>query len=438
MAAIHDFIAEYREAFEEKAIDFNSGKPPRIVMKRFVRLLGSLDDVRVPGRVTYPLTEIVALGFLAVLGNASEWQEIPLFADAHRKWLQSFLALEHGIPSHDTFRRVFSLIRPEQLQAVTVAFLSDNIAVLKRALGIGSKGKRQLCVDGKENRSTGRKHDTTEEIRNLQTLHIYDTSHGICLFSEAIDAKTNEIPVAQRILACMELRDTVVTFDALNTQKRTLEIIVERKGDYVGALKGNHPVLEEEVGDFFTPEERERIRRKDKDYYRTVEKAHNKVETREFFLTRSVAWFRERDEWAGLRSFLCYRKHSVDLINGKETDEARYYLSSETDVLLCAEAIRGHWGIENRLHWHLDTAFLEDDNATVDRNAFSNLSLMNKMSLSLLKLAKPVFDKHSSIRSLRKIFGWNLEDSLTTVLSLFDEDAVLAAVARASLKPQGK
>ena len=427
MAKINQFIAEYEDKFQT-VLDFDKTKPPIKTMKRFIRFLKAVDDQRMAGMVRYPLEEITVIAFLAVLSGAENWDDLELFGRSYQKWLKKFLKLENGIPSHDTFRRVFGLIRSEQLEAATVAFVADIIGRLKKVLKLNSTDKRHICVDGKESRATGRKRDTAEEIRNLQTLHIYDNTHGICLYSSLIGEKTNEIPVAQSILGSMALANSIVTFDAMNTQKQTVAIIRGQKGDYVGALKGNQANMDEEVRAYFSEDICAQIRTSAVDYYKTLEKAHNQLETREFFLTRKVSWFQDLAQWSGLKSFICYKKVMVNLVTGRETTEERYYIASVTDVVLCADAIRGHWGVENRLHWHLDVSFHEDDNTTVDKHAFNNLSLINKMTLSLLKLSKPLFKKNS-IRAMRKQFGWTLADCLAKVLNFFSDEELLETIS---------
>lgn len=433
MAKTCKFLLEYREVIKEMNIDFDNCTPPKRTMKRFVHLLKEISDVRVQGMIDYPLEEIIVIVFLAVLGNASTWNEVTTFGMVKRKWLNKFLKLEHGIPSHDTFERVFGLIDSIELEAVTVAFLSENIDKIRKALRTGKGQKKLICIDGKEEKGTGRKYGTAEEVRNLQTLHVYDASYGICLFSEIIDEKTNEIPVAQRILASIELKDAVCTFDALHTQKKTIGIIVKQKGDYVGALKDNHEIFETEVASLFSEDYKKSIQKKGKNYLETVEKAHNRIETRKFYLTTDVKWFEDLKEWEKLKSFVCYEKTSVDMVTEKETYEVRYYIASLTDIELCADAIRGHWSIENRLHWHLDADFHEDDNSTMNKNAFNNLSIINKMVLSLMKLAKPIVGDNS-IRVLRKQFGWGLEENLSKLLNAFDDKTLIEAIANANKK----
>ncbi len=145
------------------------------------------------------------------------------------RWLKKFLKLKNGIPSHDTVRRVFSLIDTTQLQEVTIALLLDNMQAIKRALNIKDSGYRQLCVDGKEQRGTGRNYGNEDKVKNLQTLHIYDTSNSICIYSQSIDSKTNEIPVAQKALENMSLKGCIVSFDAMHMQKIQYQLFQIKK-----------------------------------------------------------------------------------------------------------------------------------------------------------------------------------------------------------------
>lgn len=417
-------ILEYREVIKATGITIDEYTPPKKIMKRFIRLFREIEDVRIQAMTEYPLEEILVIAFLAVLGNASGWNEIERFGNAKHQWLKKFLKLKNGIPSHDTFRRVFSLIDPEQLQQATVMFLMENMAAIRKSLGIKSP-VRQLCIDGKEERGTGRNAGTSKEIRNLQTLHIYDASNGICLISHQIDSKTNEIPAAQEALKMLQLKHAIVTFDALHTQTKTIGIIIERGGNYVGALKGNQGNLALAAAESFTEKDKARIHKTGKNYYETTEKSHSQIETRRFYMTRAIA---QDEAWRGLRNFICYEKRISNTITGKNSTEIRYYITSLNDVELCADAIRGHWSVENQLHWHLDYTFHEDDNTTVDRQAFTNLSILNKMALSLFKLVQPLMKKNSSIRLIRKDFSWGFEDNLAKLLNSFDEDVLKQAL----------
>ena len=427
MAKINHFIAEYKDCIRTTGIKPGDNTPPKLVIRRFLRLFKEIDDARLQGMIAYPLSEILLIAFLAILGNASKWDEIEDFGNAHKRWLKKFLKLKNGVPSHDTFRRVFSLIDPEQLQKATVSFLIENMTAIKRTLGIKDDGYRLICVDGKEETGTGRKYDTEEKIRNLQTLHVYDASNDICLFSQMIDKKTNEIPVAQDILKNMNLKGCIVTFDSLHTQKETIRIIVERKGDYVGGLKGNQGTLFAEADNTFSDEVRKELKKSTGCYYETSEKSHGQIEIRRYYIKKAIYCINGVVEWQNLRNFICYEKYTCNTITNIEKTEIRYYITSLNDIEVCAEAIRGHWSIENNLHWHLDFSFDEDDNSTLDKNAFNNYSLMNKIALSLCKLAKPLM-KNSSIQRIRKKIGWNIEEYLSLILNNFTEEQIAEAL----------
>jgi len=431
MAKIGKPIVEYKDLILSTGIVLDDYKPPKKTIKRFIRLLKNIEDERICNMVNYPLYEIILIAFLAILANASTWNEISSFGTIKRKWLKNFLVLKNGIPSHDTFRRVFSLINPEQLEKVTVFFLLENMEKIKKSLNISKSSKRLICVDGKEQKGTGRKYGTDEQLKNLQTLHVYDASNGICLCSKLIDSKTNEIPTAQEILKEMQLKDAIISFDAMHTQKKTIQIIVQSKGDYIGALKGNHEIFENEVKDYFSEERKKKIREKGVNYYKTLDKAHNQVEIRCFYYTSYINWFEDRKDWEKLKGFICYEKSIYDTVTGKESKEIRYYITSLKDVELCADAIRGHWSVENQLHWHLDSNFYEDDNTTTDKYAFNNLSIINKMVLSLFKLVQPLMN-NISIRQIRKSFSWETKDGLALILNAFDEETLKNALEKAN------
>lgn len=418
MAKINHTILEYQETLSSVGLSLGT-QPPKAVLRRFVRLFRSVDDNRLDGMVEYPLVEILLITFLAVLANASTWADIAHFAESKKRWLKKFIPLKNGVPSHDTFRRVFSLIDPLSLQQATVSFLMENMTALRRCLSLPTDGYRLICVDGKEEKGTGRKYGTAEVVRNLQTLHVYDATHSICLFSQPIDSKTNEIPVAQGILDGMDLRGCIVTFDAMHTQVDTVSIITGRKGEYVGGLKGNQAGLLEAVSSRFTDQNKKQITKKGTNYYETSEKSHNQIEIRRFYLLPAKCG---KETWAGLKSFICFEKYTCNIITGEENTEQRFYITSLNDVTLAAQAIRGHWAVENSLHWHLDYSFSEDEQSTMDKTAFQNLSLINKLVLSLCKLAQPVMK--GSIRSIRLRFSWELEDNLSLLLNSFDDEAI--------------
>jgi len=430
LARISNSIVRIREVIKTIQFDAREERVPRVVLKRFISCVEGIPDKRNKDMIDYPLPYVLLLAFLAVLSGADAWTDMEDFSNAYKKKLNGILPQYKGIPipSHDTFRRVMGLLKPEDLQLAVTSFLVSEMEQLKRALGIEDNGIRHLGIDGKEQRGSGRKYDTQEKVANLQTLHCYDISNALCLYSVPINEKTNEIPVAQSLLKNMQLKNCVVTFDAMNTQKETIRIIHDSKGDYVGGLKGNQQTFYKEVVLLFSDEEMKKICKKGKLFRSYTEKAHNRLEKRSYYMTTDIKWFTDLALWANLKSFICYELETEDLVTGKTTVERRYYISSLTDIELCSDAIRGHWGIENQLHWYLDAVFLEDDNSTMDKNAFNNLSILNKMALTLLKLIQPAYKR--GLRGIRKTFGWDLIQGLITMLSLLDEEVITEALLK--------
>jgi predicted transposase YbfD/YdcC len=425
MAKADNTLAVFKEIISEHDISLPENGVPRKPVLKLIGLFQTVSDARVQGKVSYPLHEILMVAFLAVMAGAGTFVDIEMFGKINQKWLGEHFGVSHGIPSHDTFRRVFSVISPSHLQNATVSFLLDGIKLVKRAFNIEGSGIKHYCVDGKTARGTGKLRGLESGVKQMHTVHVYDRTDSICLVSKPAGDKTNEIPAVQGILKLLDLKGAVVTFDALNTQRDTVAAVIGQKGGYVAALKGNQPELFQEVSSFFTPKTLKSIESGGKNYLEFREKSHNRIEVRKFYLSQNVSWLVQLKDWDGLKSLIYYSLRTEDINSGKITDETYCYISSATDIVLCADAIRGHWSIENNLHWHLDVNFLEDATEILDRVAFQNMSLMNKMALSLLKLIAPLLK--ISIRSTRKRIGWDI-DTLINAFRILDED-ILAECA---------
>ena len=430
MPRISNDIKEIQGKLKEADIPMGENvRPTKAMMYQFLRIYENVDDMRSQGMITYTLPEIILAAFLAVLGGADDWGEIAAFCQYNQRWLSKFMrSFKHKTPSHDTFRRVFGMVDTEQLQAFTVAILVENISRIRKTLGLPEE-YRHFAVDGKEENGTGRTwlQKEGDKVRNLQTLHIHDVTNGVCIYSKGIDQKTNEIPVAQEALASMDLRKVIVSGDALHTQARTVEIITDRKGDYVLGLKGNQSGLLEDVSDCFSEEEKEKIRKKGKNYFQKKEKNHSQIESRTYYLMKAYSDEDREKKWKKLKSFICFEKE-IQKADGTSTKEIRYYISSLQDVELCADVIRGHWGVE-AFHWMLDYTFHEDDNTTMDRKAFDGLGQLKKMALSLCTLIKPLVN-NASMKVIRKMFGWNYEDMLGKLLYCLTPETIEEAMKK--------
>ena len=430
MEKIGKTVLVMKEIIKEHNISLSEAGIPKKPIKKLINFLKEIKDVRETSKVAYPLYEIILVAFLAIMAGACTIADIADFAELKRQWLKNNFFIKHGTPSHDTFRRVLSLIDPALLQAATVTFLLDNIKMMKRVFNI-DEGTKQYCVDGKTACGTGKLADTEREVKQLQTLHVYDRTNDICIYSKAIDSKTNEIPAAQEVLRMLDLRGAIVSFDSMNTQIATVAAVIDQKGDYVAALKGNQPTFFEEVRSYFTPSRLRQIEKNKNCYFEVKEKSHNRIEVRKYYLTKNVSWLLQVNTWKGLKSLIYYTLHTEDINTGKTTDETYCYISSITDVEICADCVRGHWSVENLLHGHLDVTMSEDDLEIIDRNAFQNFSLLNKMALSLLKLIAPLLKK--SVRRTRKCVGLE-SDILIKAFCMLDEELLTETLANVKTK----
>ena len=435
MAKISNTLIEFADVIKENGIECNESlAPSNRLVKRFIRLAKQVPDSRMQGMISYPLKEILLVAFFAVLSGAEQWTQLEQFGRAREKWLRSFLKYKNGVPSHDTFRRVFSLIPTDILQTLIVDFLIDNIARIKVSLGIEDKSVRLLNIDGKQSNGTGRKSSNDGSFPNFQTLNIFDASNCICISMKNISSKTNEIPAAQAALEFINVKGAVVTCDAMNTQKTTMAAIADRRngGDYVAALKKNHQLFYDEVESYFSIEKKKEIKRNNVGFVTSLDKAHSKVERRNFYVSDDIKWFHGKADWTKLRAFICYEKLMYDTQTGLDTCELRYFISSVTDAELCAEAIRGHWAIENVLHWHLDASFADDADMTTDKNAYYNFTAMRRMALTLCKISQSFMK--CSIKNMRWLIGLEYKQELGKILGTLDETFLEQSLRSANLK----
>lgn len=416
-------------AFKKIIIDHNIELPektntPKKPIRQLMQFFSTVFDERSQGCLNYPLNEILMIAFVAILGGATGFTDIADYGKVHEEIFVKYFMIKNGIPSHDTFRTVLSIIDPVYLQKATVLYLMENIRLMKRVFKIDDDGMKQYCVDGKTGRGTSRLKGLPQEVKAIHTLHVYDRSDDICIVSEPVGEKSNEIPTAQEILHALDLRGSIVTFDALNTQRDTIAAIIDQKGLYVASLKKNQQDLYQEIESFFTPDVLKQIETNGVNYLMFREKLHNRIETRKFYLSKNVSWLVQLNDWKGLKSLICYSLHTEDINSGKITDTLCYYIAASTDIAICADAIRGHWSVEI-FHWNLDVNFFEDDIEIINRVAFQNISLLNKIALSFTKLVAPFLKL--SVRSTRKHLGWNI-NLILKFFCILNEDILADAM----------
>ncbi len=388
--------------------------------------LDEITDAREQWKIRHILSEIIAIVFFAVLCNENEWVAIEDFANDMEDELRKYLSLPGGIPSHDTIERVFSLIDERELERMLVDVLLDIIVRATKDEKLHLYANEELgiaiddiiAVDGKETRGTARKDSTDAyEGRNMNNLNVQSTEYGITLSSTRISEKSNEIPEAQRVLRRMNLKGTVVTADALNTQKGTAKAIVESNGDYCLALKSNHKLIYGEIGDYFDKDNLAELKSRDLCYRRETEESSGKKVTREYYISGDIGWFADKNKWMKLKSIGYERKTTRNIKSGKKNIEERYFLCSfPADAELFAICVRRHWHVENLLHWVLDVTFRQDYLRTKDKTAMNNLGHVQRFVLSILKILKSYY-KNKSFKRMREHIGRKFDEQLPVVFS---------------------
>ena len=366
-----------------------------------LRYFGELEDPRVDRTKRHSLNDILVIAICAVICGADGWAQVELFGKSKLKWFRTFLDLPHGVPSHDTFGRVFARLDPRQFEQ---CFLNWINALADKPLG------RLVAIDGKTLRGS---FDRVAEKSAIHMVSAWCEHNQTVLGQLVTDAKSNEITAIPQLLELLDLDGAVVTADAMGCQKAIAEKAIDRGADYVLQVKGNHPKLEQELQILF-----DECRRKDAhavphDYVEETNKGHGRIETRRCWMTTDVGWLPDRKAWANLGSFACVE--STRQVNGERSTDRRYYISSieKCGASRMLKRVRNHWSVENQLHWRLDVAFDEDRRRLRTGNAAENFSRLSRIALNLLKSES---SKKAGIKSKRLCCGWD-HDYLLKVLA---------------------
>ena len=314
--------------------------------------------------------DILVLAICGVIANCDDWSDIVLFAQKRLSWFKRFLKLPEGVPSHDTFERVFAKLDPRAFERCCLGWLRAVADLV---------GPGHIAIDGKTLcGSAGSKWGP------LHLVSAWATQANVTLGQVAVDGKSNEITAIPTLLELLDLHGALVSIDAMGCQKEIAKKIVAGGGDYVLAVKGNQERLLEDVqatvGRALEGDLPENVVLQ----HTTTDKGHGRQETRSYVVVHHVEGIRDRHAWPGLTTVgMCGSERTID---GQTTTEVRYFIGSrKMGVRQYAKVLRGHWRIENSLHWHLDISFGEDDNRVQQRNAAANLALLRKMALSLLQ-----------------------------------------------------
>jgi predicted transposase YbfD/YdcC len=263
-----------------------------------------------------------------------------------------------------------------------------------------------IAIDGKTSRGSKRNKTDREAVKAMHTVSAFSTENGMCLSQISVEEKRNEIPAVQDLIDMTDIKDCVLTWDALNTQKNTVAAVIRKKGDYVGALKGNQHHFYEDVKRYFDSESAALMKTAGR-YTKTVDKEQSAIVTREYFLTDDIDWLSSKKDWSGLKS-IGYVRKTIEKNNGKTSTEGRYYIASITDIELYAKSVRAHWRVENSLHWQLDYTFKDDRNTTLEKNGAKNMQIIKKVVLAVLSVVKPVFDG-KSLKGIRFVTALDFE-----------------------------
>ena len=376
-----------------------SRRPPR-VLDHIVETFGELEDPRIDRTKRHSLVNVLVMALCGTLCGAEGWDELVDFCEARRKWFESFLDMPNGIPSADTFRRVFERLDPDAFQERFTKF----VAALARDVS-----GEVVAIDGKTLRGLVHK---AGKAAQLHLVHVWATSQKLLLAQQAVDGASGEMAAIPNLLAMLDLEGAIITTDANSCTAPVTRAIVESKADYVLAVKGNRGRFHDHIVKAFE----EGTSTADMRSYGLTEEGHGRKESRIVSVLEPAEWpwkTKNNGEWAGLRTAVRIERKR-ELLDGEQQRFVHYYVSSlPPEPERIGRAIRAHWDVENGLHWLLDVAF-DDDHRTV-RNARSaeNLAIVARMAFTLVK-QDPT--RKRGVAASRKKAGWNT-DYLAHVLT---------------------
>ena len=375
------------------------GTPAVSLIEHFAKL----KDPRIDRTKHHNLIDIVVIAICAVIGGADSWADVELFGKSKKEWFSKLLDLPNGIPSHDTFGRVFARLDAEQFENCFIDWVRAVSDVVEGQI---------VAIDGKTIR---RSHDRFIGKSAIHMVNAWASANRLILGQTKVDERSNEITAIPELLSTLDVSGCTVTIDAMGCQKDIATTIIDQGADYVLALKENQPQLHQDVTDTFEQARQTGFASLDHDFHETVNKGHGRIETRRCWSVSDpdhLSYINDRNEWTKLTSVVMIESERIE--DGKTSIQARYYISSlPNDARVLLASVRTHWGIENSVHWVLDVAFGEDDSRVRQGNAAQNLSVLRRMALNMLKRETT---SQGGVAAKRKRAGWD-EDYLLLVLA---------------------
>lgn len=401
-------LNEIGKLFE--TIEINFEKLSNEGIMDMITIIKKQDDTRYQPNVKHKMEDIILITLFAVLAKCNEWTEIEAFARKKEEWLKQYLELPNGIPSHDTIQRVISLLNPQTLYTETINYLIEKIDKIS-----SNKERDILSMDGKTSNGSTRNIGKNANVKRVNTMSVYSTNYGMSLIQDYIDKKSNEIPMGPKLLEKLNLKGCVITADALNTQVDTIKTIIKGKADYVLPVKENQKLTYEEIKEYY--QDKDLI--KDTSYKKVVEKNHNAIIIREYYMTDDINWMNKKEKWPGLKAIGLAR--NTIMKEEKTIVEDRYYIISfSNDIELFSKSVRSEWGVENNLHAPLDIIFKEDANKTLEKNGAKNLGIIRRIALAILKFVQTYYK--ISLNLIRTNLAYDFENEIDKIFKLLDTE----------------
>lgn len=392
------------------------------ILKELKEALKKLKDTRNKNMISFKMWDVIICIILASFADCNDWEEIHMFVVDNYNWLKSFLQMTGGIPKASSYERIISLVDEKELNII----LFDFFKSLTRKLNPEIKLKN---FDGRVNNGSKRNKTILNYAKTpLNCLNCYDNEYGYCIETIPIDDKTNEIPTIETLINGMDLRGVIATWDALNSQTKNVTAVINAGGDYIVPIKGNQETFYNDLKLYFDQKRCEEIiaGNSNSAYLTEYEKSHSAFIKYEYFQTSDISWYSKLSDWEGIHSFGLVRKTITKKMKVKNnrknakkkmieklvtTVEYRYYISSkQVNIKEFSIATRQHWSVENKIHWHLDFTFRQDNNSTTNKKALLNLEIIHKFVLAILSRAKPKYKM--SLKTIRKHLSNNFKEFL--------------------------